>query len=260
MFAALKRVFQAFEPQPAAPPATAPGLAYAVGDVHGRADLLETLLADLEADREAAAAAEPARLVFLGDLIDRGPDARAVIDQVLALKGDARWRVVALKGNHEDALLHFLDDPRFGPAWMQYGGAATLAAYGVTPPRGSVETEWIAARNAFRAALGPDHLAFFRSLPLTFEWGDYLFVHAGVRPGVPLDEQSEHDLLWIREAFLLSERATDKVVVHGHTPALAPHLSRWRIGVDTGACFTGVLTALRVDGISQAVLQTADAS
>jgi serine/threonine protein phosphatase 1 len=260
MFAALKRVFQTLEAQAAAAPATAPGLAYAVGDVHGRADLLEALLGELEADREAAGAPPPTLLVFLGDLIDRGPDPRGVIDQVRALGGDAHWRVVALKGNHEDALLRFLDDPTFGPVWMQFGGEATLAAYGVAAPRGGVEAEWTAARDAFRAALGPEHLEFLRSLPLTFEWGDYLFVHAGVRPGVPLAEQTEHDLLWIREPFLLSGRAADKVVVHGHTPARAPQLSRWRIGVDTGACFTGVLTALRVDGVAQAVLQASDAA
>jgi serine/threonine protein phosphatase 1 len=260
VFAALKRVFRTPEPEEAVEaPAVAPGLAYAVGDVHGRLDLLDDLMGRIEADR---AAAEPPSdgsaplLIFLGDLIDRGPDSRGVIDRVLELKRDPRWRVRTLKGNHEEAMLLFLEDAGVGPTWAEYGGGTTLASYGVVPPRTRTEpAAWEAAREALAQKLDPGHLALLRALELSVVFGDYVFVHAGVRPGVPLDQQSEQDLLWIRGEFLETERACDKVVVHGHTPAEEPHRSRWRIGVDTGAYATGVLTALKLDGTEQGLLQ-----
>jgi serine/threonine protein phosphatase 1 len=236
-------------------PAQSPERIYAIGDVHGRADLLEDLWARIEEDARAAPD-EPTTVVFLGDLVDRGPDSAKVVERVIGLRAQSPWRVQVLKGNHEQAMLLFLDDPAFGSTWLQHGGGPTLASYGVYPPQGrGDEAAWGTVRDAFAEALPPAHLAFLRSLPLYLERGDYLFVHAGVRPGVPLDRQSEQDLLWIRQEFLSRPKPSDRVVVHGHTPAELPQLTRWRIGVDTGAYATGVLTAVRLWGVEQTVLQ-----
>ena len=233
----------------------APGRLYAVGDVHGRADLLDDLCSLIAADVRQYPD-EPATVVFLGDLVDRGPDSRGVVEKVLNLHAETGWRIEALKGNHEQAMLLFLDDPSFGPSWMQHGGGATLASYGVFPPLArSDEAAWVAARDAFAEALPARHLAFLKAMRLYLEWGDYVLVHAGVRPGVPLERQSEQDLLWIRQEFLSRSKAVDRVVVHGHTPAEEPQLTRWRIGVDTGAYATGVLTAVRLWRNEQILLQ-----
>lgn len=258
MFGVLKRVFAKQAAQDASDEGggpVAPGRVYAIGDVHGRLDLLEDLC-DLIYEDARAGPEEPTTVVFLGDLVDRGPESARVIDLVLKLKSEAPWRVEVLKGNHEQAMLLFLEDPNFAPTWIQHGGGPTLASYGVFPPTGRAdEAAWAAVRDAFAAALPAEHLAFLRSLRLYLEWGDYLFVHAGVRPGVPLERQTEQDLLWIRQEFLSRTKASDRVVVHGHTPAEAPQLTRWRIGVDTGAYATGVLTAVRLWGAGQVVLQ-----
>jgi serine/threonine protein phosphatase 1 len=239
----------------AAQPAQVPERVYAVGDVHGRADLLEDLYALIVEDARAAPD-EPTTLVFLGDLVDRGPDSAKVVERVMQLRAESAFRVQVLKGNHEQAMLLFLDDPAFGSTWLQHGGGPTLASYGVYPPAGrGDEAAWSAVRDAFAEAVPPAHVAFLRSLPLYLERGDYLFVHAGVRPGVPLERQTEQDLLWIRQEFLSRPKASDRVVVHGHTPSETPQLTRWRIGIDTGAYATGVLSAVRLWGADQSVLQ-----
>lgn len=232
------------------------GLVYAVGDIHGCADLLERLCDIMAADARESAADGPPTVVFLGDLVDRGPNSARVIDLIIELPSRTGWRVHTLKGNHEQAMLQFLDDPAFGPTWVAHGGGPTLASYGVFPALGQAdEAAWTATRDAFAEALPPGHLRFLQSLDLYIELGDYLFVHAGVRPGVPISLQSEQDLLWIRGDFLSRARACERVVVHGHTPTEAPELSRWRIGVDTGAYATGVLTAIRLSGDAQSMLQ-----
>ena len=124
-----------------------------------------------------------------------------------------------LKGNHEAAMIQFLSDPSIGPRWAEYGGAETLVSYGVQPPRTRTSIdEWMQASEELNIALPPEHLDFLSNLDLSVRIGDYLFVHAGVRPGVPLDQQTEQDLLWIREEFLGDHRALDAVIVHGHTP------------------------------------------
>lgn len=240
----------------AAAAARAPSPVYAIGDVHGRADALEPLLAELRTDLDALG--EPATLVFLGDMIDRGPDSARVLDMILDLRTEPAWAAVeTLKGNHEDAMLLFLEDSSFGPSWVQHGGGATLASYGVLcPPSTADAMAWEASRLALIKAVPPDHLQLLQSLKLSLAWGDYLFVHAGVRPGVPLALQDPRDLLWIRQDFLSARQALENiVVVHGHTPADAPELTEWRIGVDTGAYATGLLTAVRLKGADRRIFQ-----
>lgn len=231
-------------------------LLYAVGDIHGRADLLATLLRDIEDDAGQSATTKQRALVFLGDYVDRGPDSRDVVETLLhALpRGfDAHF----LKGNHEALLLDFLEDPLGLDQWLANGAAPTFASYGVDVAalvRARAEPEtW---RRALLAALPEGHRRFFEHLELAVAFGDYLFVHAGVRPGVPLDAQDPHDLVWIRREFLRSEADFGKVVVHGHTPMPKPEMRPNRIGIDTGAVFTNRLTALRLEDGSRRLLAT----
>ena len=230
-------------------------LIYAIGDIHGRSDLLAKLLEDIEKDAARSAPNGRRALIFLGDYIDRGPDSRGVLDMVLhALpRGfDAHF----LKGNHEALLLEFLEDPSALAQWLANGGATTFASYGVDVAalvRASAEPEtW---RRALLAGLPEEHRRFYEHLELAVSYGDYLFVHAGVRPGVPLDEQDPNDLVWIRGAFLRSQADFGKMVVHGHTPVPAPDIRANRIGIDTGAVFTNKLTALRLENGSRRLLQ-----
>jgi serine/threonine protein phosphatase 1 len=239
-------------------PASSDGrIIYAVGDVHGRLDLLDLLLEQIR--RDAFAAPNPAKpvLIFLGDYVDRGVSSKEVIDRVIALKNESEFEVRALKGNHEEALLAFLEDAGFGPIWCAQGGARTLSSYGVAVSSLDMDArDWRGTREAFAAALPPAHLGFLAGLELTAVYGDYLFVHAGVRPGVPLSDQSEHDLLWIRQAFLNADRPSEKIVVHGHTPAQDAFLGEHRIGIDTGAYATGVLTAVRLRDADRGLIQS----
>jgi len=230
-------------------------LLYAVGDIHGRSDLLATLLHQIEADAADGEAAKKT-LVFLGDYVDRGPDSRGVIEMLL--NGlPAGFDAYFLKGNHEAMLLDFLDDKGQLDHWLLNGGDATMASYGVDIDRleatGAAPETW---RKAFAAALPDAHRDFFRRLRLQLPMGDYLFVHAGVRPGVPLEAQHEDDLIWIRGEFLNAAEPFGKVVVHGHTPVREPVVLPNRIGIDTGAVFTGRLTALRLENGEQGFLET----
>ncbi len=237
-------------------PSTGGRLVYAVGDVHGRLDLLTPLLHDIFEDALSSRPAEPPLLVMLGDYVDRGPESKGVVDLLLQMQGDARFETRTLKGNHEEALLRFLDDAAFGPTWLDNGGGATLASYGVQPPATRTDTEaWRAARDAFAEAMPTKHAAFYARLELMVEAGDYAFVHAGVRPGVGLADQSERDLLWIRQEFLQATQSFGKVIVHGHTPTEEAQLLPNRLGVDTGAYATGVLTAVRLEGEDQRLIQ-----
>ncbi len=236
------------------PTSVSPALAYAVGDVHGRLDCLEGLLKDIRAD--AARTGESATLVFLGDLVDRGPESAGVVEQVCALRRSGDWAAVeSIMGNHEEAMLLFLEDAAFGPTWMKHGGGPTLASYGVTPPDAAEPEAWEPVRMAFREALPAEHLDLVIASKPSLLWGDYIFVHAGLRPGVPLASQDPHDLRWIRAEFLTSRRPFEKVVVHGHTPSEEPEFKPWRIGLDTGAYATGVLTALKLHGAERHILQ-----
>jgi len=231
-------------------------LLYAIGDIHGRSDLLAKLLAKIEADALRCEGAERRTLVFIGDYIDRGPDSSGVVE--LLLNGlPAGFDVHFLKGNHEAIMLDFLEDPSCLGQWLANGAEATFRSYEVdvgtlARERARPET-W---REVFIAALPARHRAFFEGLELMVPIGDYLFVHAGVRPGVPLEAQKPQDLIWIRGEFLRAADDFGKVVVHGHTPTTVPDVRANRIGIDTGAVFTGRLTALRLQDGSRGFLQT----
>jgi serine/threonine protein phosphatase 1 len=222
---------------------------YAIGDVHGRNDLLRFVLGTIVA--EAARSPLQTHLVLLGDYIDRGPDSRDVIDMLLHLPGTLRTHF--LRGNHEQALLDFLDRPLTYPEWRDFGADATLLSYGVRPPPSIDTAALIATRNQLEQCMPAEHLRFFSTLVPSVSIGDYLFVHAGVRPGVPLDRQDAGDLMWIRDEFLSSSNDHGKLVVHGHTPIAEPVFRPNRIGIDTGAYATGRLTALVLEGRQQRV-------
>lgn len=241
---------------PEAPPSTGGRLVYAIGDIHGRLDAFEPLLHTIAQDALASAPRERPMLVLLGDYVDRGPASAQVIDRILRLQSEPAFEVRALKGNHEEALLQFRDEPGFGQTWVEHGGSATLASYGVQPPATRTDPEaWETARLAFGKVLPPAHTHFYETLELMLTVGDYAFVHAGVRPGVPLARQVERDLLWIRAEFLQSTARFEKIIVHGHTPMEEPQITGRRIGVDTGAYATGLLTAVRLDDNGHRILQ-----
>ena len=230
-------------------------LTYAIGDIHGRRDLLAKLLDQIEEDR----AGEPAECIFLGDYVDRGDDSAGVLTDLILLATRPDLETTFLKGNHEAAMLGFLRDPATGPEWVHYGGAETLASYGVRPPRGAAAQDlaaWSACREAFASRLTPAHRNFLDRMSLKEARGDFLFVHAGVDPSRPIAEQGEKEFLWIREPFLGSQKYLDHVIVHGHTPEDAPTSNGRRIGVDTGAYLTGRLTAVRLEGASIEFLST----
>ena len=244
------RLFGRAKPQPPRLPGGA--LIYAIGDTHGRADVLAGLLETIATDADG----RPYELIFLGDYVDRGADSRGVIDQILALGGKAGVSVVALKGNHEEAMLDFLRSADFGPMWAQHGGGATLRSYGIEPPANRMDhAGWDRARAALEAALPPAHRAFLEGLTLYVRRGGYLFVHAGLRPGVALEQQTERDMLWIRREFLDHRKPLDQMVVHGHTPEPRPYDGVHRIGVDTGCYYSGRLTAVRLEGETRRFIQ-----
>lgn len=212
---------------------------YAIGDVHGCIDQLAALHA-LIAEDAARAPAARTTLVHLGDYVDRGPDSAAVLQTLLETTPLPGAEHVTLLGNHEVMLLDACDPqahPGSLPFWLDNGGAETLASYGADP-----------ADPAACGAVPEAHLELLRHCPLHYEAGDYLFVHAGVRPGIPTDRQDPFDLLWIREPFLSFEGDLPLVVVHGHTPVESPAVRPHRIGIDTGACFGGALTCLVLEG------------
>ena len=216
---------------------------YAVGDVHGRADLLHQLFARIDADL-AAYPVDRAIQILLGDYIDRGPYSRQVLDMLI--DRSRSHSLVCLKGNHETYLTEFIRNPAVLPAWKQYGGFETLISYGVRPTMNVDERQQAELASAFDRALPESHRQFLSGLPASFTCGDFFFVHAGVRPGIPLAKQQEDDLLWIREDFLLHEENYEKVIVHGHTPVTLPDIHPNRINIDTGAFATGQLTCLRI--------------
>ena len=186
------------------------------------------------------------QLVFLGDYVDRGPDSKGVVDRLLAI-AQTHPDTVFLKGNHEAAMLDFLSDPADMSRWLDWGGRETLRSYGA-PATPKDRNEAVA--DAFAQAVPDDHLSFFQSLRLHHIEGDYLFVHAGLRPGRALKDQREEDLLWIRKRFhnAKAHERPAHTVVHGHHPVARPVDAGWRIGVDTGACYSGRLSAAVLEG------------
>jgi serine/threonine protein phosphatase 1 len=228
---------------------------WAVGDIHGRLDLLQPLVEAIVADLRDADATRRV-VVFLGDYIDRGPDSRGVIRLLAGLSQvrDIEWRF--LKGNHEQAMLGFLEEPSTGPKWCEYGGDNALRSYGLRAPDLAHKPEaWARVAAVLRHKLTAAEMDFLESLELSLTVGDYFFSHAGARPGVALERQSPDDLMWIRQVFLDSTVGFERVVVHGHTPAQAVHADRRRIGIDTKAYDTGVLTGLRMEGQERSLLQ-----
>ena len=242
-------------PRSLSSPSTGGRLVYAVGDIHGYSGALKDLLAQIEADAANSRPAERPLLVFVGDYVDRGPDSRGAMDAVIAAEASEAFEVVALKGNHEDALARFLVDPGYAPTWIGAWGEATLVSYGVAAPRAYDTAACERAQAQFAGVFPPAHRALLGRLRLAVTVGDYLFVHAGVRPGVALDAQDENDLIWIRYEFLTSDADFGKVVVHGHTPSELPELKPNRINIDTGVYITGVLTAVRLEGETQRFIQ-----
>ncbi len=229
---------------------------YAIGDIHGRLDLLHMLAAAIDEEQQDL---PPARttLVFVGDYVDRGPDSRGVIDWLIGRPLPAFERVY-LRGNHEDWFERFLDDTRVGPSWLYCGGVQTLESYGVHASLGESDPRRLrAAQEDLAAALPGSHRAFLGALESHRAIGGYLFVHAGVRPGVPLDRQSPDDMLWIREEFLHAGGDHGHVVVHGHTIANEVEVRENRIGIDTGAFATNVLSCLVLEADRYRLIQTA---
>jgi len=230
---------------------------YAIGDIHGRLDLLAAIHERIAADARQRSA-QRRIVVYLGDYVSRGKDCLGVVDRVREWL-PAGFERVTLKGNHEDLLLRFLDgDLDMGRHWFDYGGLEALAHYGVAIPDRHARDDASVAhlRDRFASALPQAHLDFFRSLPVSFQAGDYYFVHGGIRPGVPLAEQSDHDRMWIRKAFLDSDADHGAVVVHGHSISEHPVIRPNRIGIDTGAYRSGVLTCLLLEGPLHDFLRT----
>lgn len=224
---------------------------YAVGDIHGRHDLLTATLAAIMADLGAHPSPAPT-VIFLGDYVSRGPDSREVIETVRT------WNphgvdVVTLKGNHEDLLLGFLaGDPAMATEWFAQGGREALGSYGVTPePSGGNLAQ---LRHDFSVALPDAHHHFLERLVAHHQVGGYRFVHAGVAPGVPLDGQRDHDQMWVRGPFLDCLEDFGAVIVHGHSIAAEPQFRRNRIGIDTGAYRSDRLTCLVIDETGYALL------
>ncbi len=230
---------------------------YAVGDIHGRADLLAELNRQIREDAVDAPAEIQKTIIYLGDYVDRGLDSMGVIDFFLTAPMDDFERVY-LKGNHEDTLLRFLEDPSIGPDWFAIGGDATVLSYGIRIPAGLTSAQYLEYTwKEFRARIPQDHLEFLWSLQLIYQTGDYVFVHAGIKPGVPLEQQDPEDLMWIRGEFLDSRKNHGKVVVHGHMLMSQPDIQSHRIGIDTGAYATNVLTCIVLEGVTQRFLSTA---
>jgi serine/threonine protein phosphatase 1 len=216
---------------------------YAIGDIHGRLDLLDRAIAAIEHDVQQYG--PDALTVTLGDYIDRGPDSRGVLDRLASNPFPTPY--VALKGNHEAFLAAFLADPVLGQQWRLFGGLETLRSYDVPVGRFMFGRSYDGVARRLREALPAVHVDFLQSLKSSFSHGKYFLCHAGVRPGVPLEQQDEHDLLWIRGEFLDSDMNFGKIVVHGHTPIEQPEVLPNRINIDTAAFATGQLTCVVLD-------------
>lgn len=242
-----------------APAALPPDIrVYAIGDVHGRLDLLKELLARIQADDRARQAAQT-HLVMLGDLIDRGPDSRAIVEMFLRTP-PAFADTHLLMGNHEEMLLKLLDEPTAEALahFLRYGGYETLQSYGASEQ--ALEMADLRPPEVLTRLVPEEHRAFIRSFGDSWRMGDYLFVHAGIRPDIAIDQQAPGDMRWIRRPFLESESDHGVTVVHGHTISVAPERRANRIGIDTGAYATGVLTALGLEDDDQWIIATDPAS
>lgn len=237
------------------PPSVPDGVrVYAVGDIHGRADLLEKTIEMIDRDSQDIDGTQR-KVVFLGDYVDRGPASADVLDILIALR--SIWPDIrTLSGNHEELfLLTLAGNDRAIHQFSMIGGRETALSYGIDPDRYE-QCSWEELQGLLISSVPPSHVDFLSKLELTVTIGDYLFVHAGVRPHVALEDQQPGDLRWIRDSFLRSNADFTKVVVHGHSISPAADFRRNRIGIDTGAYRTGRLTTLVLEGTEQRTLQT----
>jgi serine/threonine protein phosphatase 1 len=250
MLKSLRNLFGAAERAPRAslPEGTR---AYAVGDIHGRADLFAALARAIDAD-DAARGTADSRVVLLGDLIDRGPDSAGVIR--LARQWQARRKLHVLMGNHEEMLLDALESEEVLRHFLRYGGKETLLSYPVDPAA-YTRAELGEVMAMMHAAIPGQDLDFIRGFENSLALGDYLFVHAGIDPDLPVDGQRPSDLRWIREPFLSHAASFGPIVVHGHTISQAAELRPNRIGIDTGAWRSGRLTALGLEGTARWLIE-----
>jgi serine/threonine protein phosphatase 1 len=253
MFQALRQIFARGDDAPAA--AIPPGQrVYAVGDIHGRLDLFEALVAAIDAD-DAAAAPADTTIILLGDLVDRGANSAGVI--ALARAWQQRRPVRILAGNHEEMFLRSFNSLEMFRHFLRHGGRETVLSYGVDRAA-FAQAELEQAQQMMRAAVPAEDLAFLEGFEDMIAVGDYLFVHAGIDPRVPIQEQKVHDLRWIREPFLSHSEAHGQVVVHGHTITDVPEDCGNRIGIDTGAFMTGRLTALALEGTERRYIEAVE--
>ncbi len=249
----LRKLFARSEPQPRIASVPAGTRLYAIGDIHGRCDCLHTLLAKIDEDDCVRGSAQT-RIVFLGDLVDRGPESRAVIETAMAVS--ARRDCVFLMGNHEEILIRAWEGDRRATAlFHRVGGRETLMSYGVSATDyDHLDMDELTERIA--RVVPCDHIAFLRRFEDSFASGDYLFVHAGIRPGLPLELQDPADLRWIRREFLDDPRDHGMIVIHGHSITETVDQQPNRIGIDTGAFASGKLTAIGLEGATRWFLES----
>ena len=226
---------------------------YAIGDIHGRLDLLNELLARISSDIALRPTVRPL-YVFLGDYIDRGSASRETIDRLI--EHGKTHESIFLKGNHELIAIKCLSDRSLFDQWLRLGGLETLVSYGLPPETLANGKQIAELQSAFHGALPQAHFRFFRDLKNSFECGDFFFAHAGVKPNVELSRQKENDLLWIRGEFLMSKDDFGKIIVHGHTPTREIEVGPNRINIDTGAFATGCLSCLVLEGEELSVIDT----
>ena len=233
---------------------------YVIGDIHGRADLLNKLLKAIRKDASKHRSSRRV-LITLGDYIDRGPNSKKVISKLIRLLPLRRFEKKYLRGNHEEMFLTFLKNPEEGVLWLENGGWATLLSYGFSMKElPDTLEDLVTVQKKIIKRMPAKHLAFLKSLKLHCQIGDYFFVHGGVRPKISLDQQTDEDLLWIRGEFLHSHENFGKIVVHGHSIVSKPEIHVNRIAVDTGAYYTGKLTCLVVNGEEKYFLQANEKS
>lgn len=235
---------------------------YGIGDIHGCYDLMVALLRHIVEDAATAPVSSPL-LVFCGDYISRGPRSREVLAALVWVQRKSPIETVILRGNHEAMLLGFLSQPETSASWLKRDGASLLKSYGIELHSTDVDisgTDCVRLRDELMDKMPASHLELVRTSQLYVTCGDYLFVHAGLRPKVPMELQTERDMLWIRADFLDSDHRFEKIIVHGHTwTSSVPEVAHNRIGIDTGAYETGTLTAARLDGSTVEFIQARSA-
>lgn len=231
---------------------------YAVGDIHGRSNLLAKMLAAINQDAVSGTQHRTVE-VFLGDYVDRGMHSREVLDLLIAPAADGHERI-CLQGNHEEALLHFLTDPQSLRSWANIGGYATLASYGIAIPESMSPERLGILRNRLRQQLPESHDAFLKNLKLNYVLGGYLFVHAGIMPMVALDKQRPEHMLWIRDPFLRHQGFFEHYVVHGHSPVAVPEILINRANLDVSAADIDSLCCLVAEGTERRILMVTTAN